>query len=224
MIRGANGGKRDATATFETRFGRVTPFLVVTVAAVFVACSSQNTLTGSGGSAAGGEGAAGVGAVTGSGGMTGTGGAGTGGHAIADAGSGADVPLTADAEDASPQCTLGKACHVNGDCCNNEWCFISAVISDCASAPTGVCTSHRSGNCYTHVNICDCFNSVGSCSSPEMECHVFSNNSGADGCFGCIAACGGSGEQCCTSAGSAPCNAGFTCSGVSGQSGGTCQP
>ena len=226
-IRGENGGKRDGTATFATRFGRVTPFLVVTVAAVFVGCSSQNTPTGSGGSSAAGVGGAtGVGGVTGAAGMTGTGGAGTGGHAITDGGSGADVPATDDAGDASPQCTPSKACHVNGDCCINEWCFISAVISDCASAPTGVCTSHRGGNCGTHPNTCDCFNGLVSCSSsPGMECHVLSNNFNADGCFGCIHACGGSGQDCCTYGGSSPCSAGLTCSGGSIQpAGGTCGP
>jgi hypothetical protein len=241
-------GGRDRAATSESRLGREALVstsggtacerephrpacrpvrLLVTAAAVVLAgCSSTANPAGSGGSsgAAGVGGAAGLGGA-GIGGMTGTGGAGAGGHEIMDAQSDGDGPATSDAGDSGLECSLGKPCHTNGECCEGEWCFISAAITNCASAPIGVCTSHRGGNCQTHANVCDCFLTVASCtSSTGMECHNLSNTFGAGDCFACVHTCGGSGQDCCTYAGVSPCNPGLACSSGGVPAGGKCQP
>lgn len=217
--RGDNGEGRGRAATAATRFGLVA--LVTVAAAVFVGCSSTANLAGSGGSGNGGVGgAASIGGMngTGIGGMTGAGGTGVGGHEMMDAHV-TDAPATGDSGDSGDQCSLGKPCHTNGDCCESEWCFIGAVITDCASAPVGVCMPHRGGNCQTHANICDCFNGTGvSCTSfSGTQCHSVSDTNVSLGdCFACVP-CGGSGQGCCNQGGSLGpgfCNPGLACSGT----------
>jgi hypothetical protein len=224
--RGEDRECRGRAATAASRFGLVA--LLAAAAVLFVGCSSTAKPAGSGGNGVGG--AANIGGMngTGIGGMTGAGGTGVGGHEAMDAHV-IDAPATSDAGDAGDagdsgdsgdQCSLGKPCHTNGDCCQSEWCFIGAVITDCASAPVGVCTAHRGGNCGTHANICDCFAGIGagvSCTSfPGTQCHSVSDtNMSLGDCFACVP-CGGSGQDCCNQGGSlglGSCNSGLTCSG-----------
>jgi hypothetical protein len=156
---------------------------VMAAAVVFVGCSSTANPAGSGGSGAGG--AAGLGGMngTGIGGLTGAGGAGTGGREVVDAHS------PDDAGDAGNRCAGGEPCHTNADCCGYQWCVINAVITDCASAPAGVCKSPQGGTCLTHANICDCVGGSTLCTSfPGTQCHSLANTHAApDDCFSCVA-------------------------------------
>jgi hypothetical protein len=86
----------------------------------------------------------------GSGGRVGTGGTDGGNDGVAEAGS-----------DTKPV----RHCHTHGDCIVtngdggilvDEACFIHAPITNCATAPEGICETVRHGNCGANPNRCEC--------------------------------------------------------------------
>lgn len=93
-------------------------------------------------------------------------------------------------------------CHTNADCTLGNVCFIASVISDCATAPVGVCTPILDmGNCELSGlhGPCGCLTdlaTIGQCASAGLACSGATrgafDSSGraidysARGCFGCV--------------------------------------
>lgn len=144
-----------------------------------VGCSSTNKPSGSGGSGVAGAG---------SGGMTGVGGSSDGIGGMVGAG-GSDGGTA-------------RRCHTNADCNVSDsdaagaisqyaTCFIQAAITDCTTAPEGICVSARGGNCGTHPDLCDCLLSMPgtphpSCATlPGTICNEFPEHVGTE-CWGCF--------------------------------------
>jgi hypothetical protein len=184
-----------------------------------VGCGSakMHPTTGTGGTsggdggviATGGSGIPGSGSQGGSGASVGQGGGGDSGAAgqVGSGGAGAAGQVGSGGAGTAGQIGSGGAgggppvpCHTDRDCPYGEACLINAPITDCLTAPEGVCTSRHGGNCQLHGTVCDCLDGLAArpCAAfPDTVCKTepfTSLQSDPNRCWGCFPR-GGPGGQ-----------------------------
>ena len=145
---------------------------------------------GVGGMGSGGRVGAG-GADGGSGGRVGAGGTDGGSDSAAGGTDGGSDSAAGGADGGAP-----RPCHTNADCQPDGGsvpglvCFISALITECRTAPEGICVGFRGGNCGTHPEPCACLilpPTVACNPVPGARCDRTNDPNFSDQCYGCFA-------------------------------------